>query len=140
MSCAPAPADIVKVMTHFPQPNLTKRATRVKCGGSVVVAIRSEGSGTVRAKLHLLSATGGSFILAKPLESGDFVEVTFQTSQGKVRGMAEILPPTRKSTSGCLQPFRFVALDDEDHTRLRMALESALDKTMMDLRSKAASL
>jgi hypothetical protein len=135
MSCTAAAGDIVAVMTHFPQPNSIKRATRVKLGGSVPVAIRSEGSGTVRAKLHVLSATGGLIVLAKPLEPGDFVAVTLQTSQGAVRGMAEILQPTRQSTSGCLQPFRFVALDDEDHTRLRMAMELALDKTMIGVRS-----
>jgi hypothetical protein len=54
--------------------------------------------------------------------------------------MAEILQPTRKSTSGCLQSFRFVALDDEDHAKLRRAMELQLDKTMIDVRSKAASL
>jgi len=105
------------------------------------MTIRSESSGTVRAKLHLLSATGGLILLAKPLESGDFVQVTFQTSQGVVRGMAEIMQPTRKSTSACLQPFRFVALDDEDHTRLRMAMESALDTAKIGVRSgKGVSL
>jgi hypothetical protein len=124
-------------MTYFPQPNSTKRATRVKFAGSVLVEIRSESTGTARAKLHLLSATGGLIVLAKPLVSGDFVQVTLATSQGVVRGMAEILHPTRKSTSGCLQPFRFVALEDEDHTRLCMAMELQIDKTMIDLRSKA---
>jgi len=105
------------------------------------MTIRSEGSGTVRAKLHLLSATGGLILLAKPLESGDFVQVTFQTSQGVVRGMAETMQPTRKSTSACLQPFRFVALDDEDHARLRMAMESALDRAIIGVGSvKAAPL
>ena len=54
--------------------------------------------------------------------------------------MAEILQPTRKSTSVCLQPFRFVALDDEDHSRLRRAMELQLDKTMIDVRSKTAPL
>ncbi|MGH9643624.1 MAG: hypothetical protein ACRD3Q_14530 [Terriglobales bacterium] len=96
-----------------------------------MVAIRSEASGTARAKLQLLSTTGGLFVLAKPLEAGDFVQVTFQTSLGAVRGMAEILQPTRKSTFGCLQPFRFVALDDEDHARLCRAMELQVDKTMI---------
>ena len=117
-------------MTHFPQPNSAKRATRVKFGGSILVTIRSEASGAARAKLQLLSNTGGLFVLANPLEAGDFV-VTFQTSQGAVRGMAEILQPTRKSTFGCLQPFRFVALDDEDHARLCKAMELQVDKTMI---------
>lgn len=118
-------------MTHFPQPNSAKRATRVKFGGSILVTIRSEPSGATRAKLQLLSTTGGLFVLANPLEAGDFVQVTFQTSQGAVRGMAEILQPTRKSTFGCLQPFRFVALDDEDHVRLCKAMELQVDKTMI---------
>lgn len=121
-------------MTHFPQPNSAKRATRVRFGGSILVAIRSE-SRTARAKLQLLSTTGGLFVLAKPLEAGDFVQVTFQTSQGAVRGMAEILQPTRKSTLGCVQPFRFVALDDEDHAKLCRAMELQVDRTMIGLKS-----
>jgi hypothetical protein len=34
-----------------------------------------------------------------------------------------------------LQPFRFVALEDDDHTRLRMALDSLLDRTVVGVRS-----
>jgi hypothetical protein len=116
-------------MTHFPQSNPAKRASRAKIGGSVIVAIRAEGAQPVRAKLEKLSATGGLLLLGQPLEEGGFVEVIFQTSQGKVQGMAELLSP-RKSTSACLQPFRFIALDDEDHTRLRMALDSFLDQSV----------
>ena len=122
-------------MTYFPQPNPDKPASRAKLGGSVVIAISSEGTQPVRAKLHELSATGGLLILSKAFEQGAFVEVAFQTSQGPVHGMAELLLPRRESTSGCLQPFRFVALDDEDHTRLRRALESLLDQTTVGVPS-----
>ncbi|HYL12321.1 MAG TPA: PilZ domain-containing protein [Terriglobales bacterium] len=118
-------------MTYFPQPNPAKRARRVKLPGSVAVAIRSEGGQPVRAKLHQLSATGGLLLLPKALEQGDFVEVAFQTSQGIVRGMAELLAARAESKSGCLQPFRFVALGDEDHTKLRMALQSLMDQTII---------
>jgi len=128
-------------MTYFPQPNPANRARRVKVGGSVVVAIRSEGAQPVRAKLHDLSATGGLLLLSKPLEQGDFVEVAFQTSKGIVQGMAELLAARGQSTSGCLQPFRFVALGDEDHTRLRMVLEAHSDQiTVGDPSSKPHSL
>ena len=115
-------------MTYFPKPNSVTRATRVKLGGQVQVVIRSEVTGNIRGNLYLLSATGGSFIVAKPLELGDFVQLKFQTSKGPVRGMAEMLKPTRQSKTGCLQPFRFVALEDEDHTKLRMAMESLHDQ------------
>ena len=118
-------------MTYFPQPNPSKRARRVRLPGSVVVSVRSEGSQVVRAKLHELSATGGLLVLPKALEQGDFVEVSFQTGQGIVRGMAELLSVRRKSQSGCLQPFRFVALEDEYHTTLRMTLESLRGQTLI---------
>ena len=118
-------------MTYFPQPNPSKRARRVKLPSSVVVALRSDGSQPVRAKLHELSTTGGLLVLSKALEQGVFVEVAFQTSHGIVRGMAEVLSARSKSKSGCLQPFRFVALEDEDHTRLRMTLESLRDQTLI---------
>jgi len=129
-------------MTYFPQSNPARPATRLKLRGSVVVAVRSEGeSQPVRAKLHELSATGGLLILPKALEQGAFVEVVFQTSRGKVQGMAELLSPRRESKSGCLQPFRFVALDDEDHVRLRTAMESLMDRTMIGIpSSKGGSL
>jgi hypothetical protein len=100
----------------------------VKLDGSVLVAIRMEGAESVRAKLRELSATGGLLILAKPLETGELVEVAFQTSKGAIQGMAEVLEPRVKASSGCLQPFRFVALDDEAHSRLKMAVESLLDQ------------
>src|SRR5262249_44277997 len=115
-------------MTYFPQPNPANRERRLKLGGSIVVAIRLEGSQPVRAKLHELSATGGLLLLSKAFENGDFVELAFPTSKGTVHGMAELLVARRESTSGCLQPFRFIALADEDHTRLRIALESLSDQ------------
>jgi hypothetical protein len=118
-------------MTYFPQTNPSKRARRVRLPGSVVVAVRSEGRRPVQAKLHEVSVTGGLLVLSKALEQGDFVEVAFQTSQGGVRAMAELLSARRESKSGCLQAFRFVALEDEDHTRLRMTLESLRNQTLI---------
>jgi len=118
-------------MTYFPQPNPAQRARRVRLPGSVVVEVRSKGSQPVRAKLHVLSVTGGLLVLSEALEQGDFVEVAFQTSYGAIRGMAELLPARSKSKSGCLQPFRFVALEDEDHTRLLTTLESLRNQTLI---------
>jgi c-di-GMP-binding flagellar brake protein YcgR len=115
-------------VAYFPQPNPASRATRVKVPGSVTVAVHSAISQTTRATLSDVSTTGGLLVLSKTLEQGDFVEVEFETSHGIVRGMAELLPTRNKSESGCLQPLRFVALEDEDHTRLRMMLDLLLQK------------
>ena len=94
------------------------------------MAIRVEGTTSVRAKLRELSATGGLLALAEPLDQGEFVELAFPTNNGSVRGMAEILEPRVKANSGCLQPFRFIALEDEDNKSLQMALESLQDRVM----------
>ena len=115
-------------MTSFPQSNPTQRAPRLKLDGSVPVAIRIEGTTSVRGKLRELSATGGLLALAKPLNKGEFVELAFPTNNGAVQGMAEILEPIVKSSSGCLQPFRFIALEDEAGNSLQMVLELLQDR------------
>ncbi|MGD0268377.1 MAG: hypothetical protein ABSB14_04890 [Candidatus Sulfotelmatobacter sp.] len=74
------------------------------------------------------------------LGNGSFVEVAFQTHSGPVHGMAEILTPMRKTTDGVLQPFRFVALEDDDHRRLRTSLDHVADRNLLGLRSVALSV
>ncbi|MGB9071963.1 MAG: hypothetical protein WCC22_04790 [Terriglobales bacterium] len=98
----------------------------------MAAAIQIEGGQKARAKLQSISITGGLLQLGQELSTGDFVEIAFHTHSGAVRGMAEILPPVRKFQSACLQPFRFIALGDDDHRKLRMALDSALDKSFLD--------
>ena len=120
-------------MTHFPQPHPTKRAARVQLGGSVLAAIRFDDGQRSRAKLYAVSVTGGLLKLAKPLSQGDFVEIGFQTKVGAVIGMAEMLSPARKATDGILQPFRFIALGDDDHRNLRMALQSVADQSYLGM-------
>jgi hypothetical protein len=122
-------------MTHFPQSNPAKPAPRVTLQESVLVAIRVEGAPPLRAKLHEISVTGGLLILAKPLDQGEFVEVAFQTSEGSVHGMAELLQVKVESKTGCVQPFRFIALDDGAHNKLCMALQSLADRTTLGVPS-----
>lgn len=126
-------------MTYFPQPHPTRRAARVQLGDSVLAAIRLEDGRRTKAKLQTISATGGLLNLAQSLGQGDFVEVAFQTQSGPVHGMAEILSPMRKTTGGVLQPFRFVAIEDDDHRRLRSSLDHVADRTVLGLKSGAFS-
>jgi hypothetical protein len=126
-------------MTHFPQPHPSRRAARVQLGDSVLAAIRLEDGRRTKAKLQTISVTGGLLQLAQSLGQGDFVEVAFQTQSGPVHGMAEILNPTRKTNHGVLQPFRFVALEDDDHYRLRTSLDHVSDRGSLGLKSSAFS-
>jgi len=97
--------------------------------------VKLEDGQHAKAKLQTVSVTGGLLRLAKSLSQGDFVEVAFQTRSGPVRGMAEMLMPVRAATDGSLQPFRFVALGDDDHRALRMVVESAADRSFQGIRS-----
>jgi len=92
----------------------------------------AEGGQRARAKLQSISVNGGLLQLPDELNAGDFVEIAFHTRSGAIHGMAEMLQPTRKVPSICLQPFRFIALADDDHRKLQMALDSALDRKFLD--------
>jgi hypothetical protein len=88
-----------------------------------------------KGKLQTISVTGGLLRLAKTLDQGDFVEIAFQTQSGPVHGMAEMLGPTRPATDGVMQPFRFIALGDDDHRTLRMVVDSVTDQSFLGIRS-----
>jgi hypothetical protein len=122
-------------MTHFPQVHPQRRSPRIQLGGSILAQVVLEGGHRTKAKLQTVSVTGGLLRLAKSLSQGDFVEVAFQTQSGPVRGMAEMLMPVRATTDGSLQPFRFVALGDDDHRTLRMVVDSAADRSFQGIRS-----
>jgi hypothetical protein len=124
-------------MTHFPQPHSSRRAARVQLGDSVLAAIRLEDGRRTKAKLQTISVTGGLLQLSHSLGEGEFVEVAFQTQSGPVHGMAEVLTPMRKTTDAVLQPFRFVAIEDDDHRRLRTSLDHVVDRGQLGLKSSA---
>ncbi len=122
-------------MTHFPQAHPQRRAPRIQLGGSVAALVMLEDGERAKGKLQSISVTGGLLRLAKSLGHGDFVEIAFHTQSGPVRGMAEMLDPMRAAPDGVLQPFRFVALEDDDHRTLRMTVDSVADKSFQGLRS-----
>ncbi len=126
-------------MTHFPQPHPSRRAARVQLGDSVLAAIRLEDGRRTKAKLQTISVTGGLLRIADSLGQGDFVEVAFQTKAGPVHGMAEVLTPMQKTKEGVLQPFRFVALEDDDHRRLRSSLDHVAERHLLGIQSRVFS-
>lgn len=127
-------------MTHFPQPHPQRRAPRVQLGGSIPALILLEDGQRAKGKLQTISITGGLLMLARSLGQGDFVEIAFQTQSGPVHGMAEMLGPMRTSNDGALQPFRFIALGDDDHRTLHMVVDSVTDKSFQGIRSSQWTL
>jgi hypothetical protein len=109
-----------------------RRATRVHLDSVPALVSRGDGE-RAPGRLQVISETGGLLQLARALAQGDFVEVAFQMQVGNVHAMAEMLTPVRAVPGSVFQPFRFVALGDEDHHALRKALDLASDKSFLGL-------
>jgi len=116
-------------MTHFPQPHSRRRATRVQLATTVPTLVKLGDGKLARGKLQSISVTGGLLQLSESLGEGDLVEVEFQMRSEDVEGMAEMLDPVGRGPTGTLQPFRFLALADDDHRVLRELIDSASDRS-----------
>jgi hypothetical protein len=104
-----------------------KRAARVKLLGSVLALVRLESGKQIRVPLHQLSTSGGLLMMEKPLDEGIKVEVMFHVGSCTVRSKAVVLFPMW-ATQGCLQPFEFTDLADEDRGKLETDLQKYLDQ------------
>ena len=119
-------------MTHYPQINALQRATRIQLATTPAIVQLGDGHRT-KARLQVISTTGGLLQLTKALSGGDFVVVVFETRSGNVEGMAEMLDPVRSSPGSVFQPFRFVALEDDHHHLLDRMIESEKDRSFFGL-------
>ena len=100
------------LVAHFPQPQRNVRAPRVCISQSVPVLLMTENQ-RIPGNLQSLSLTGGAASFARPCPVGALVELCLGTPLGPLNGLAEVLP-----TAANCQPFRFVAMSDNDHERL----------------------
>ncbi|HXY10821.1 MAG TPA: PilZ domain-containing protein [Terriglobales bacterium] len=117
-------------MTHFPRPHRNRRATRIRLANTIPALVSLDGGEHAQGKLQTLSLNGGLLQLAQALEAGDFVEISFQTEGGAVRGTAEMLPPLQVSARTTLQAFRFVVLEDKDHEAIRSMVDSSVKQDL----------
>ena len=109
-----------------PKPaNDVRRAPRVKLAGTILALIRLENGRQIRARLHQLSFTGGLLHLEQPLDEGIKAEVMFHVGGSTIRSKAAMLFPMW-ATQGCLQPFEFANLGEDDRLKLKVDLEKFL--------------
>jgi hypothetical protein len=104
------------------------RARRVKLAGAVLVLVRLENGRNLRARLHQLSVSGGLLHMEKPVDEGIKVEVMFHVGSTTVRNKARMLFP-HWATQGCLQPFEFCDLAEEERHKLQADLHALLGQT-----------
>jgi len=116
--------------THFPQPHQNQRAVRVQFHTMAPAAIRFEDGRHGPGKLRTISLTGGLLRLSKPLVPGTLIEVIFMPYGGPVLGLAELLTPALE-TLKCLQPFKFIMIDDDDYQRLSSLIRSSVGRKLV---------
>jgi hypothetical protein len=108
-------------MPHSKQANDERRAPRVKLAGTILALVRLESGRQIRARLHQLSFTGGLLHLDAPLDEGIKAEVMFHVGGSTIRSRAAMLFPMW-ATQGCLQPFEFADLGEDDRLKLKTGL------------------
>jgi hypothetical protein len=112
-------------MPRSKQANEERRAPRVKLAGTILALVRLENGREIRARLHQLSFTGGLLHLDAPLDEGIKAEVMFHVGGSTIRSNAAMLFPMW-ATQGCLQPFEFADLGEDDRLKLKADLEKFL--------------
>jgi hypothetical protein len=100
-----------------------QRGSRVKIRGALLALVLLENGRQIRASISQLSANGGLISLERPLDEGIKVTVVFHIGSTSIRCRAEMLFPMW-ATKGCLQPFRFRDLNENDHAALLRELDS----------------
>lgn len=117
-----------KLMPLLPQPPTRPRPPRAKLGDDTPVVLRFQDGSRSSGRLLLVSVTGGLLSVPKPATQGAMVKVMFLTRKGPVLGAAQMLAPL----SWDQQPFRFVSMYDDDHSRLHAAIHASIEQARRD--------
>ena len=89
------------------------------------MVLRSADGRRCSGQLQVISVTGGLLCIRQPLQRGSVVKLMFLAKTGSVLGSAEMLSPVAWDR----QPFRFVALHEDDQSRLHAAIQVSLEHT-----------
>src|SRR5580704_13680615 len=104
------------------QPRL--RATRVHFAEPTPAVLRLKSGRSIPGTLKVVSLTGGLLSMPHPVDTGSNGKLMILTAAGMVLGSAEMLSPL----SWGLQPFRFVALADDDEDRLKTVIQRSVEQ------------
>jgi hypothetical protein len=109
-------------MNLLPQ-HAQQRAARLQLGEGVPAVLRNPEGACNQASLKTVSLTGGLLSLSTGMDEGSSCKVMFVTHTGPVFGTAQMLSPMGHN----LQPFRFVALHQNDKRKLGEAIRTCLE-------------
>lgn len=97
-----------------------QRAPRFRVSDTTLAVLQFQNGRCVAGDLHVISHNGGLLLLPEAVRQGSVVQLMFHTHRGTVLGTAEMLLPTASSQ----QPFRFIALPENDRRTLHAAFQS----------------
>jgi hypothetical protein len=113
------------VMPYLVPTQAPRRADRVRFSETIPAVLRLADGNRASGQLRVVSVTGGLLSLQRPIRQGLTGKLMFLTSAGSVLAAAEMLTPL----SWELQPFKFISLPDDDHSRLRSAINTSLEQS-----------
>ena len=108
-------------MAHFPQSHPRTRSPRVRVPDNESVNF-NVGNRQMAATLQTLSLTGGLVRFNGHIGDLTLAEVVLNTTSGPVKALVEFLKAQAAEVPAS-RPFRFIALDDADYTRLAATLQ-----------------
>ena len=117
-----------RIMNFPPPPHTFQRPPRVHFTDVTPAVVRFGDGQRSSGKLRVVSVSGGLLSLSRPLPRGSVARLLFVSVAGPILGTVEMLSPLFQGT----QPFRFVALYDDDETRLHAAIQFSLDSHRRD--------
>ncbi len=108
-------------MAYFPQTDRRVRSPRVLVpqGPKGLFLVDND---PIDGVLHKLSLTGGAVQMARECVPGVLAEIRLHTSSGTVQAVVEMLAKNDRNAPE--QPFRFVALGDDDQKLLVRAIKN----------------
>ena len=115
-------------MNALPQLNPDRRAPRCSLADLTPAVLRFDDGRRTQAQLETVSLTGGMLSVLRPVQTDSQVRLMFVTPTGPVLGTAEMLKPVSLSH----QPFRFVALEQDDRQRLQVSIQSSFGQAVQE--------
>lgn len=109
-------------MNYDPNSHADWRSPRARVGDITPVVLRLSDGSCSRGNLEMISLTGGLVSISNVLDRSSRVTLMFLTQTGLVQATAEMLSPVSRTR----QPFRFVALEECAHRKLRTVVQSFL--------------
>ena len=110
-------------MNYHPHSHSNWRSPRARLPDFTPLVLRLSDGCCSRGNLKIISLTGSLVSISNVLDQSARVTLMFLTQTGLVQATAEMLSPLSRT----LQPFRFVALEEGAHHKLRMVVQSFLD-------------